>query len=168
MPKTRRGELSRLNKDLSNLQNWVGGLPTEIGNIYLNFFLDRFKAQGWIDESFQKWPKRADSKGRNKNRSLLVFTGRLRRSLRKQVKGQDIIFSTTVPYAQIHNEGGRIKKDVRVRPYTRKRRGKAEKVKGHNRQVDTQMPQRQFMGGSAFADRRIVKNIERELKKLLG
>jgi phage gpG-like protein len=168
MPRTRRGELSRLNKDLSNLQDWVSGLPTHIGNAYLNFFLDRFKAQGWIEDSFHKWPKRVDNTGRNANRALLVSSGRLRRSLRMRVKGQDIIFSTALPYAQIHNEGGRIKKNVRVRPYSRRRKGKTEKVKGHNRKIDTNMPQRQFMGGSPFMDRRIIKNLERELKKLLG
>ena len=162
-------DISELNKDFSNLQEWVEGLPPQIGNAYLNFFLDRFKEQGWREGgSLKKWKKRT-SKGKNKRgRNLLIQSGRLKRSLRMRTKGDRIIFSTDVPYAKIHNEGGAVKKSVRVRSHVRRQRGKRTKVKEHKRKINTEMPQRKFMGRSSFAEQKIIKQIERELQKIFN
>ena len=87
-----------------------------------------------------KWKKRAnpDAKG-----SLLIVTGTLRRSIRSEVRGNGVRFSSAVPYASIHNEGGTGTKPVRA--HTRRgKKGKTHQVKAHTRKF--KMPQRQFIG----------------------
>ena len=87
-----------------------------------------------------KWKKRAnpDAKG-----SLLIVTGTLRRSIRSEVRGNGVCFSSAVPYASIHNEGGTGTKPVRA--HTRRgKKGKTHQVKAHTRKF--KMPQRQFIG----------------------
>lgn len=46
-------------------------------------------------------PRRHEGKG-----TILVQTGKLRRSIRAQVNGNSLTFSSSEPYAAIHNEGG--------------------------------------------------------------
>ena len=43
--------------------------------------------------------------------SMLIRTGALRRGLRSRIDGTRLIYSNSVPYAGIHNYGGRIKQD---------------------------------------------------------
>lgn len=50
-----------------------------------------------------KWKPRAKKGGKG---SLLVVAGTLRRSIKAEVRGNGVRFSSAVPYATIHNEGG--------------------------------------------------------------
>lgn len=162
-----RNDISELQDDLANLLPWMASMPTQIGNAYHNFFLDRFQEQGWRDGmTLQKWRARATNGKQKQKRALLVQSGRLRRSIRMKAMQDRVLFSTDVPYAKVHNEGGTIKTTQSVRSHVRRRRGKAHKVSSHNRKVNTTMPQRKFMGASAFADQKIIKQIERQLNKV--
>lgn len=163
MPSINRREIGRLEKDLSNLDVWVRHLDTQIGNVYLNFFLDSFKREGFIDKKLEKWVKRKVS---DTGRNLLVSSGRLRRSLKMQVKGKYVIFSTNVPYAEIHNKGGQVRTVQSVRPHTRKTKYGTVKVKGHKRKMNFKIPKRQFMGKSERANKRVILNLEKELRKV--
>lgn len=87
-----------------------------------------------------KWKKRADPKARG---TLLMVTGTMRRSIKSEVRGNGVRFSSSVPYASIHNEGGTGTKTVRA--HTRRgKKGKMHQVKAHTRKF--KMPQRQFIG----------------------
>lgn len=164
MPRPNRKEIQRLELDLESLQEWVSRLPIQIGNSYLNTFLDSFKRGGFIDNTFERWKPRKKNRGRK--RAILVKSGRLRRSIKMSIKGTQIVFSSSVPYAEIHNEGGTITGTARVKGHTRSRGGKRHKVRGHRRKMNIKIPKRQFMGRSAFAERRVIKNLEYELSKL--
>lgn len=55
----------------------------------------------------EKWARRRYND--DETRGLLVGTGALRRSIRAEAAGQEkVVFSSDVPYARIHNEGGTI------------------------------------------------------------
>jgi len=87
-----------------------------------------------------KWKKRANP---NAKGSLLLVTGTLRRSIKAEVRGNGVRFSSAVPYASIHNEGGTGTKPVKA--HTRRgKKGKTHQVKAHMRKF--KMPQRQFIG----------------------
>ena len=58
-----------------------------------------------------KWKRRANP---NAKGSLLIVTGTLRRSIRSEVRGNGVRFSSAVPYASIHNEGGTGTKPVKA------------------------------------------------------
>jgi phage gpG-like protein len=68
-----------------------------------------------------------------------------------------------VPYARIHNEGGRVRGIQYVRPHDRKRVGGLRKyqVKWHARKVDFQMPRRQFMGFTQELKQSILSRISK-------
>lgn len=88
----------------------------------------------------EQWKARATP---NPKGSLLMVTGTLRRSIRSEVRGDGVRFSSAVPYAAIHNEGGEGTKSVKA--HKRKgKKGKYHAVKAHMRKF--KMPQRQFIG----------------------
>jgi phage gpG-like protein len=71
-----------------------------------NFARKAFFSRPW------KQRRNADAKG-----SLLMVSGHLRRSLRSAVKGQNIVFSSSLPYASIHNEGGTLRVTAKMKKY---------------------------------------------------
>jgi phage gpG-like protein len=71
-----------------------------------NFARKAFFSRPW------KQRRNADAKG-----SLLSVSGHLRRSLRSTVKGKNIVFSSSLPYASIHNEGGTLKVTAKMKKY---------------------------------------------------
>lgn len=59
------------------------------------------------------WPKRKrEGKG-----TTLVQTGKLRRSIRAQVSGNTLTFSSSEPYAAIHNDGGTLTITAKMHRY---------------------------------------------------
>lgn len=100
----------------------------------------------------KKWKRRADP---NAKGSLLLVTGTLRRSIRSEVRGDGVRFSSAVPYAAIHNEGGSGTKPVRQHTRT-SRKGKPYTVKAHTRRFT--MPQRQFVGDGPRT-RELIKGV---------
>lgn len=64
-----------------------------------------------FDKNFERkafFDRRWKARLLNTRGSLLLSTGRLRRSIGKRVAGDSIIFTSDAPYARIHNEGGEI------------------------------------------------------------
>ncbi|MDR2652070.1 MAG: phage virion morphogenesis protein [Prevotellaceae bacterium] len=49
--------------------------------------------------------------------SLMLVSGRLRRSLRAQVRNEAVVFTSDAPYAAMHNEGGTIKVTAKMKRY---------------------------------------------------
>ena len=153
-------------------------LPLFIGTEAVRFFKDTFNKQGWTgDSGIKKWKARNPKAKRNKGRKILTNTGALKRSIRiTQKTATSVTVGTNLPYAQIHNEGGTIKKDVTVKRHSRRMKkafGKKLKqmvlaqVKEHMRKMNLTIPQRQFIGKSLFFEKRILKQLEYKIKKAL-
>lgn len=100
----------------------------------------------------KKWKRRAnpDAKG-----SLLMVTGTMRRSIKAEVRDNGVRFTSAVPRAAIHNEGGTGTKPVRQHTRTSKK-GKQYTVKAHMRKFT--MPKRQFVGDGARTQE-IIKDV---------
>lgn len=90
----------------------------------------------------KKWARK-----KNGEPSHLIKTGKLRRSIPMgaKIRGNAVYFTSSEPYANVHNEGGRI--DVKRRT---KKRGTVS--------YSFNMPQRQFIGDSPIV-RATVKRI---------
>lgn len=163
---------------MKELKATYAKLPNEIAAIAVNFSKERFHDQSWLDETKERWkPRKKPRKGGQKrSQTLLVDTGRLKKSIRKiSANANQIVIGTDVPYASIHNYGGTITgtfkvrahtvKAYRRRAHTRVRSGRTEKIKAqtikthvvaaHLRKVNTRIPQRQFLGDSYTLRRRI-------------
>lgn len=73
-----------------------------------------FEREAFFNE---KWARRKHND--DQSRRLLTQSGKLRRSIKEEVATTDhsVIFSSSVPYAAIHNEGGTITVTRRMKKY---------------------------------------------------
>lgn len=121
-----------------------------------NFFEGNFRKQGFDDTTVQRWQPRKRTHYRtrsgkvvdDRNRAILVKTGRLKRSLRKKRISSfaGIIFSE-VPYANIHNDG------LTGRAFGR---------------YMFKMPKRQFVGHSNKLNKKLRLIIERKINVIFA
>lgn len=74
--------------------------PTTAGNVALRFINGNFRAQGWQGNGFKKWDKNET------NTTILVQSGHLRSANYYTTGTGKVTIKNTVPYANIHNEGG--------------------------------------------------------------
>jgi phage gpG-like protein len=166
MPRPRRQEFPDFSKKAISSSRFFYKLPTLVGNVALNFFDDSFQREGFIDKRVNKWkPRRFNDKTKG-SRKTLVKSGRLRRSLRMRTLVNSVIISTNVPYAQIHNEGGRVQGSFTVRAHRRKTKGGSTSVRSHQRNVNIDIPKRQFMGQSDLLDKRIEMLVTNALDQI--
>jgi len=181
--KVRRFDFPDFKKDRYKIEHIFRHLPTWAGNAYLNFFLDSWERQGWLDRRLQRWPERKyKDNSRRGRRAILIGTGsgRLRRSLRLRTGSDFFEVYTKNPYAQIHNEGGRIRQKVSGRQrryfwamyYQAKRGGRGDEAarwKGMalSDTINIEIPQRKYMGDSATMRKRMVLHVERALANAL-
>lgn len=144
-------------------------LPDIIGTEVVNSTVDNFRSESYFGE---KWPKRKDKKN---TRKLLVKTGTLQRSPRV-IRSQPglVVVGSDVPYAEIHNEGGKINRAarsetfVRARYRTGKRKGafKPGTTTGQGftfKNYSISMPRRQFLGAHPKLRAEIQKIIKEEI-----
>lgn len=89
------------------LENTLNDIRVDIADE----FDQNFERKGFFSE---KWK---DAK-RNRRGSLMLRTGKLRRSIRSQLTPAKLIrFSSSLPYASIHNDGGKIKVTAKMKAY---------------------------------------------------
>lgn len=154
-------------------RNFRRKLPKEVSNIAMNEFIDNFgrnKVGGVRDNGkFEAWKKRSMETTRSgkvvksSGRSVLVKSGRLRRSFKTRPDHNHARVVNTAPYAQIHNEGGTIKGTFKVGAHTRKG---GIKVREHTRKVNINMPKRPFMVSNSYIFKAIDQHFETELKTI--
>jgi len=131
----------------------------------VNFSKERFVHKNWVDKKTKPWKIR---KNGQTSGSLMVDSGRLKRSIRKlKITQNSVTIGTDVPYAQIHNEGGQISKVANVKAHSRKRNGREHRVKTHTRNVNINIPKRQFLGNSQVLNNRIENMITKKIQKIV-
>jgi Phage virion morphogenesis family. len=80
------------------LKNILSDINTEIADEFdRNFERKGFFGQPWAPRKFH-----------NNKGSVLMQRGKLRSSIRAKVSGNAVSFTSSLPYAEIHNEGGEI------------------------------------------------------------
>ena len=166
------------------LQKVLPTLPHQMGVLAIEFTMQRFRNQDWVDYSTHPW-KRRKSKKNDNGRALLMLKGVLRNSIHIVSESpQQTVIGTDVPYAKVHNEGSN--EEVLVRHHLREvkkpgvvsltKSGKPSKkkpkpiierveVKAHLRKMN--MPKRQFMGESPVLNNQIQRNIAATILKAL-
>lgn len=121
---------------MNNLSNLKTKILNDVRVELLDEFDRNFERQGFFADSTWKPRKRLDKNRRQ--RAILIKSGRLRNSLNARINyGRgEVVFTSSLPYAKVHNEGGR-----------------AGRGKGFT------MPKRQFIGHHPSVDRVIVSII---------
>lgn len=155
----------------------VQKVPKRIAADAERHFKMSFRHQGFIDETLVPWKPtekpRANSRGKVLQGRILKRTGLLVNSIRVLRADWNRVEITAggqhVPYAQIHNEGGRIQGTFNVRAHTRRKRdGSKVPVRAFQRKVNTVIPQRQFMGDSFKLRQTMRQTILRTISEALN
>ncbi|HRO76509.1 MAG TPA: phage virion morphogenesis protein [Crocinitomicaceae bacterium] len=157
-------------KKLNHAQKVMKRMPKMVAKEAVRFSKERFQQQNWIGDTTEQWKKRKPSwsteSAKRSRRNILTDTGRLRRSIRTVSESSDkVTIGTDVPYAQIHNSGGRFTAKQNVKAHTRKRNGKEYTVKAHKRTIHVNMPKRQFIGNSQYLTKRLIRIMSAEFNK---
>ncbi|QSW90715.1 phage virion morphogenesis protein [Flavobacterium endoglycinae] len=178
-------------KMVDNLIKARKSLPNKVAVLAVRFSKERFRDQAWYDSNKEAWKarKRRREGGKRKSQTLLVNSGRLKRSIRKiEANMNSVRIGTDVPYAEIQNNGGKITASANVRSYTKKahsrkahsrsRKGRIESVSAHTvsshsvkayrRKMNTVIPARQFIGNSAKLASDIEKLVKEEMEKAMN
>lgn len=96
----------------TNIEKITNNILRDIRVDLMDEFDKNFERQAFFNE---KWQRRRSPL--RPGGHTLVDTGTLRRSLSSQTTSTSITFSSTLPYAAIHNEGGTIKVTQRMKRY---------------------------------------------------
>lgn len=131
----------------------------------------------------QAWQRR---KGTYRNdKPLLLNTGRLRRSITSSIKDNRIVFSSTEPYADIHNRGGTIVVTRRMKGYFWHKFRQAAKGLGRDGTLSSEaefyramamkpvgsrivIPRRQFIGFAPKVEQAVRSIIEQRLSEFFN
>lgn len=89
------------------IKNILSDIKVELADEFdRNFERKGFFGRAWKPSKFD-----------NKRGTLMMLSGRLRRSIRAQVSGSAVSFSSSEAYAAIHNEGGEIAVTAKMKKY---------------------------------------------------
>lgn len=89
------------------LQNVIQDVKVDLADEF-----DRnFERKAFFDEKWQQ------TKFHNRIGSLMIRRGNLRNSINADIQGNKIIFSSSLPYASIHNEGGELTVTTKMKKY---------------------------------------------------
>lgn len=144
------------------MENFIKNIIAQIATDLTDEFDQNFDREGFFTE---KWKNRKSSTGNHKILNKRGNSG-LRGSINMKISANNIIWTSSKPYAAIHNEGGTIKATQNVGAFSRVVKGKPQNVKSFSRQINTKMPQRQFIGDHPIVRKSIETIIDKEMKKL--
>jgi len=142
-----------------------------------------FERKAFFD---QNWPR---EKYPNHTGSLLMRTGGLRRSIKAEIQGNTIRFSSSLPYAGIHNNGGTIVVTEKMKRYfwamylkasgAVKGKGSGDRTRRFSTEAEfwkamalkkagarIRIPARPFIGHHREVDKAIEQAGDRMMKKL--
>lgn len=158
-----------LQRHQRELASYIGSkAPRIVGKMGVEHFKENFNQQGFVNNGVQPWPERKTDTGR---RMLTGETRELENSIEYESRGNKVSWGSDVPYAQIHNRGGKTKPhEIRVR------RAKALKFAGKGGDVfrrkvnhpGSNIPKRQFIGHSQEFIDKIDDRIERDITNILN
>lgn len=124
-------------------------------------FKNNFREQGFFG---QRWVATKVSKTNKRGKgSILVVTGAMRRSIRSQIRGMAVVFSSNLPYTALHNEGGKFSVTIRAHSRTNRKTGNSYSVRSHSRQMN--MPQRQFIGDHELVQQALGEIVFKRLQE---
>lgn len=145
-------------------------------------FKESFQNEGFTDKALVKWPDIKESTKKRKQRQnesspkILTNEGHLGDSVDYNSdygKGA-AVFGSDLPYAQVHNEGGKVKKPARSELFKRNRKNNrfapgTTAGRGFTfKESSSDMPKRQFIGASEVLEKKVVDQIEDYLDSIFN
>lgn len=103
--------INKLKEISSRIPQAIKRLPGIAKVEGLNFIHDNFDKEGFEENKgvVKKWPERKPDKRKNKRegRQLLIDKGAMRRSFDQETtaQGNAVVFTSSMPYTEAHNDG---------------------------------------------------------------
>ena len=164
-----------------NINAWFDQLDATVNQVIPNIiaetatehFKERFLQKNWEGRAWAKYnPNNKKNRKEPSAGSLMMRSNNLFSSIRPGLVEPHLVVINAggkkVAYARVHNEGLRVTASQYVRPHTNKNfmgTGKTQQIKAHSRQLDFKMPKRQFIGRSAFLNKKIHDRLSMIFKK---
>lgn len=165
------------------MQDFIKNILSDIRIDLTDEFDRNFERKAFFDKPWE------NSKIPNQKGSLMMRTGKLRRSIRSKQGSNDISWSSSLPYASLHNEGGEIIVTERMKRFfwamfykangAVTASGKGERNKRLSQEAQTwralalqkvgakmKIKQRQFIGDHPQLRQRIEQVVDRNMKEL--
>lgn len=150
------------------LQNIIYDVKVDLADEF-----DRnFERKAFFDEKWQH------TKLHNRIGSLMIRRGNLRNSINADIQGNKIIFSSSLPYASIHNEGGELTVTTKMKKYFWAKHIEAKNTKNiiEAEQFKTMalkpigskiiIPKRQFIGNHPKVKEAVERAVNANLEEL--
>lgn len=128
-----------------------------------------FSAQGFVENGTvrPRWKKRSKENHLTRGRRILHGTGNLQNSVKSKALADRVsvgVDLSKVPYAKVHNEGGRLIQYVRAHTRKHWKTGKRYQVRAFSRKLN--IPQRKYLGYSPDILKIAEKDIHHEFDKI--
>lgn len=165
------------------MQDFIKNILSDIRIDLTDEFDRNFERKAFFDKAWE------NSKIPNHKGSLLMRTGKLRRSIRSKQSNNDITWSSSLPYASLQNEGGEIIVTERMKRFfwamfykangAVTASGKGERNKRLSQEAQTwralalqkvgakmKVKQRQFIGDHTQVRQRVEQVVDHNIKEL--
>lgn len=128
-----------------------------------------FSAQGFVmnGAARPRWKKRKKETQLTRGRRILHGSGYLQNNVKAKALADRVSIGvdlSKVPYARIHNEGGRVVQYVKAHTRKHRKAGKRYQVQAFSRKLN--MPQRKYIGYSPDIFKVADKNIRHEFDRI--
>ncbi|SDX11154.1 hypothetical protein [Flavobacterium degerlachei] len=165
------------------MQDFIKNILSDIRIDLTDEFDRNFERKAFFDKPWE------NSKIPNHKGSLMMRTGKLRRSIRSKQSNNDISWSSSLPYASLQNEGGEIEVTAKMKRFfwamfykangAVTASGKGERNKRLSQEAQTwralalqkvgakmKIKQRQFIGDHPQVRKRVEHVIDKNMKEL--
>ena len=165
------------------MQDFIRNILCDIRIDLTDEFDRNFERKAFFDKPWE------NSKIPNHKGSLMMRTGKLRRSIRSKQSNNDISWSSSLPYASLHNEGGEIEVTAKMKRFfwamfykangAVTASGKGERNKRLSQEAQTwralalqkvgakmKTKQRQFIGDHPQVRQRVEHVVDKNMKEL--
>jgi phage gpG-like protein len=165
------------------MQDFIKNILSDIRIDLTDEFDRNFERKAFFDKPWE------NSKIPNHKGSLMMRTGKLRRSVRSKQSNNDISWSSSLPYASLQNEGGEIEVTAKMKRFfwamfykangAVTASGKGERNKRLSQEAQTwralalqkvgakmKIKQRQFIGDHPQVRQRVEHVIDKNMKEL--
>jgi len=162
--------ISDLRQKASEIQTLKKKIPAFVAGAAEKMKDTNFSAQGFVrgGTAHPKWKKRQKETKRTAGKRILSGTGYLQSNVKAKASSKQVrtgIDLSKVPYAKLHNEGGRVIQHVRAHQRKHPKTGHRYQVRAHSRKIN--MPQRKYLGYSPDIEKIAKKELDYNLKKIL-
>ena len=157
-----RGKLDDVRRLQKKIPRYVAGAAEKMKDA-------NFSAEGFVQNGMtrHKWKKRQRENHLTRGRRILYGSGNLQNNVKAKALADRVnvgVDLSKVPYARVHNEGGRFVQHVKAHTRQHRKTGKRHQVRSFSREIN--MPKREYLRYSPDIFKIAEKDIRNEFDRI--